>query len=142
MTKLKHIAIATPDPEKTAEFFKNVFDLQEVGCVDNDNAVGYYLSDGSINLAVLKFRNPVVAGSEFGTDYAGIHHIGFQVDDAEATEAKLRQNNSTPRDDINSALNSSMGSGHGGRNVETKYSGPDGIMIDISQTGWVGTDGE
>jgi hypothetical protein len=35
-----------------------------------------------------------------------------------------------------------MGSGHGGRNVETKYSGPDGIMIDISQSGWVGTDGE
>lgn len=142
MTKLKHIAIATPDPDKTAEFFRNVFDMQEVGRVDNDNAVGYYLSDGSINLAVLNFRNPVVAGSEFGTGYAGIHHIGFQVEDAEATEAKLRHNNSTPRDDINSALNSSMGSGHGGRNVETKYSGPDGIMIDISQSGWVGTDGE
>ncbi len=142
MTKLKHIAIATQDPDKTAEFFKNVFDLQEVGRVDNDNAVGYYLSDGSINLAVLNFRNPVVAGSEFGTGYVGIHHIGFQVDDAEATEAKLRENNSTPLNDITSALKSSMGSGHGGRNVEIKYSGPDGIMIDISQSGWVGTDGE
>ena len=142
MTKLKHIAIATQDPDKTAEFFKNVFDLQEVGRVENDIAVGYYLSDGNINLAVLNFLNPVVAGSEFGTTYAGIHHIGFQVDDAEATEAKLRDNNSMPRSEINSALHSSMGSGHGGRNVETKYSGPDGIMIDISQSGWVGTDGD
>ena len=50
MTKLNHIAIATQDPDKTAEFFKNVFDLQEVGRVDSDSAVGYYLSDGNINL--------------------------------------------------------------------------------------------
>jgi hypothetical protein len=29
---------------------------------------------------------------------------------------------------------------HDGRNVETKYSGPDGIMLDIWQAGWVGTE--
>ena len=31
-----------------------------------------------------------------------------------------------------------MGNGHGGRNVALNYSGPDGVMIDISQIGWVG----
>ena len=46
MAKIKHIAIATQDPDKTAGFYKGVFDLQEVGRVDNDNAEGYYLSDG------------------------------------------------------------------------------------------------
>ena len=30
--------------------------------------------------------------------------------------------------------------GRGGRNVETKYGGPDGVMVDVSQAGWVGTD--
>ena len=74
--------------------------------------------------------------------YAGIHHIGFQVDDAEATEVKLKNIGSEPRDEINKALHSAMGSGHGGQNVETKYGGPEGIMIDISQSGWVGTDGD
>jgi hypothetical protein len=24
-------------------------------------------------------------------------------------------------------------------NVEVKYSGPDNVMVDVSQTGWVGT---
>ena len=139
MGKIKHIAIATQDPDKTAEFYKEVFALQMVGRVENENAEGYYLSDGNVNLAILRFKNEVVAGEEFGTEYSGIHHIGFQVDDATAVEAKLRKANYDPRDDINSALKSKMGNGHGGRNVETKYGGPDGVMIDISQGGWVGT---
>src|SRR5262245_26211621 len=31
MVKIKHIAIRTPDPEKTAAFYKEVFGLKEVG---------------------------------------------------------------------------------------------------------------
>ena len=31
MARIKHIAIRTPDPEKTAAFYKAVFDLEEVG---------------------------------------------------------------------------------------------------------------
>ena len=140
MAKIKHIAIATQDPDKTAGFYRDMFDLQEVGKVDGPNAEGYYLSDGNVNLAILKFKNETVAGEEFGTSYSGLHHIGFQVEDAPATDAKLRSANSLPREDINTALHAGMGQGHGGRNVELKYTGPDGIMIDISQTGWVGTD--
>ena len=94
MAKIKHIAIASQDPDKTAKFFKDVFDLKEVGKVDGANATGYYLSDGNVNMAILNFHSEVVAGSEFGTDYAGIHHIGFQVEDAEATESRLKQNDS------------------------------------------------
>ena len=81
MAKLKHIAIATQDPDKTADFYKEVLALQVVGKVDNDNAEGYYLSDGNVNLAILHFKNEIVAGEEFGTEYSGIHHIGFEVED-------------------------------------------------------------
>ena len=38
-------------------------------------------------------------------------------------------------DEVNNALHSAMGSGHGGRNVETKYAGPDGVMIVSSGSG-------
>ncbi len=141
VAKIKHIAIASQHPQKTAEFFKKVFDLEIVGAVDNENTVGYYMSDGNVNLAILQFRNEVIAG-DVGTDYTGIHHIGFEVEDAEATEHRLRKHDSLPMDDINKALHSSMGNGHGGRNVETKFIGPEGMMIDISQTGWIGTDGD
>jgi len=30
MAKIKHIAIATQDPEKTAQFYKEVFGLREI----------------------------------------------------------------------------------------------------------------
>ncbi len=137
MAKLKHIAIATQDPDSVSEFYKTVFDLDEVGRVDSDNAEGYYLTDGNVNVAILRFKSEVVAG-ELGAGYSGIHHIGFQVEDAAATDLALRKANAPPKDEINKTLNSAMGGGHGGRNVETKYSGPDGVMIDISQGGWVG----
>ena len=140
MAKLKHIAIATQEPEETANFYRKVFGLKMVGKVDNDNSEGYYLSDGNINLAILRFKNDTAAGEEFGAGYSGIHHIGFQVDDIASSDAKLKKANSAPMKAINDANSSSMGNGHGGRNVELKYSGPDGVLIDISHRGWVGTE--
>ena len=99
---------------------------------------GYYLSDGNVNIAILKFKNEIVAGDQ-GIEYSGIHHIGFQVDDAELMDSKLKQGNFLPKDDVNKALHSGSHKGGSGKNVETKYTGPDGVMIDISQGGWVGT---
>lgn len=138
MAKLKHIAIATQDPDATAKFYRDVFDLQMVGKVDNDNVEGCYLSDGHINIAILRFKNETVAGEEFGTEYSGIHHIGFQVEDVSGVDAKLRKANSHPMSSINAALGATVENVNGRRNVELKYSGPDGVMIDVSQGGWVG----
>ena len=53
MAKIKHIAIATQDAEKTAKFYMEAFGLREVGKVDSPAASGVYLSDGNINLAIL-----------------------------------------------------------------------------------------
>ncbi len=141
MAKIKHIAIATQDPDETARFYKEVFDLKEVGRVAGENAEGYYLSDGNVNMAILRFKNPVVAG-KLGADYSGIHHIGFQVDDAEASDARLRAAGSLPMNEINDALRPPMDAAPHGPNVESKYDGPDGVMVDISQSGWVGTGGD
>ena len=138
MAKIKHIAIATQDPDETARFYKEVFDLKEVGRVAGENAEGYYLSDGNVNLAILRFKNPVVAGT-LGADYSGIHHIGFQVDDGEAADSRLRAAGSLPMHEINDALRPAMDAAPHGPNVESKYGGPDGVMVDISQSGWVGT---
>ena len=102
--------------------------------------MGYFLSDGNINLAILDFQNDQVAGAEHGKHYSGIHHIGFEVASLEEIAEKMKAANIEPRDDINQALGVGMG-GHQGGNVEVKYAGPDGVIIDVSQTGWVGTRG-
>lgn len=141
MAKIKHIAISTQDPESTAKFYTEVLGLEEVGKVSGENAEGFYLSDGNVNLAILRFKNQVVSG-DFDQTYSGIHHIGFQVDDAESADIRLKSASVYPMKEVNDALHAGMSRGHGGRNVETKYSGPDGVMIDISQGGWVGTDPE
>ena len=138
MPKIKHIAISTQDVDATARFYKEVFGLQEIGKVDSPGATGYYLSDGDINLAILNFKNDAVAGVERGRGYSGIHHIGFQVESLDEIAGKLSAAGSARREDVNQAL----GVGHGARqggNVEVKYSGPDGVMLDVSETGWVGT---
>ena len=43
MAKIKHIALSTQDPDKTARFYIDVFGMKEIGKINNPNASGYYL---------------------------------------------------------------------------------------------------
>jgi glyoxylase I family protein len=140
MPKIKHIAISTQDVDATAKFYIDVFGMKEIAKVNSPGATGYYLSDGDLNLAILHFKSDAVAGVERGAGWSGIHHIGFAVESLEEIADKLAAAGSRPRDDVNQALGVGYGRRHGG-NVEVKYSGPDGVMIDVSETGWVGTSG-
>jgi glyoxylase I family protein len=140
MPKIKHIAISTQDVDATAKFYIDVFGMKEIAKIDSPGARGYYLSDGDLNLAILNFKNDAVAGVERGRGFSGIHHIGFQVDSLEEIALRLAAAGSARRDDVNDAL----GVGHQEKryvNVEVKYSGPDGVMVDVSETGWVGASG-
>jgi catechol 2,3-dioxygenase-like lactoylglutathione lyase family enzyme len=132
MVRIKHIAIRTPDPEKTAAFYKEVFGLKEVG----QARAGCYLSDGYLNLAILK-SNPEGTG-ESPRDvpgYAGIHHLGFMVDDADEICQKLEAAGATPMTD-----RTVVHAGPGPRSYyEIKYRGPDGQEFDVTESGWIGT---
>ena len=137
MAKIRHIAIATQDEEATATFYKEVFGLTQVGKINIPSVAGYFLSDGTINLAILNFKNDQVAGVERGKDWSGIHHIGFEVESVDEIIDKLTAAGSKPREDINHALGLVMGASHG--NAEMRFSGPEGVSFDISQSGWIGT---
>jgi catechol 2,3-dioxygenase-like lactoylglutathione lyase family enzyme len=131
MPKLRHIALHTPDPEATAEFYKRVFEMKEVGKVNSPIAEGYYLSDGDLNVAILKFKDPAAADRHdgLGPNVMGIHHMGFWVEDAETARKRLLEAGAEPRGDIAPAGTSFF---------EEKWKGPDGVMIDISEHGWGG----
>jgi catechol 2,3-dioxygenase-like lactoylglutathione lyase family enzyme len=134
VVKIKHIAIRTPDPEKTAAFYKDVFGLKEVG----QARAGYYLSDGYLNLAILKSRDE--GSDESPRDqagYAGIHHLGFMVDDVDEVCRKLEAAGATPmtgRADVRHAGTSGPRSYY-----EIKYRGPDNQEFDVTESGWIGT---
>ena len=141
MARIRHIAIQTQDEEATKQFYVENFGLQVVKKLDSQRTAGYFLTDGHINLAILRFKNDAIAGTERGKGWSGIHHIGFQVDDLEESIAGLAKSSAAkPRDDINAVLGVGTGgapAGHG--NVEMRYIGPDNVNFDISETGWVGT---
>ena len=135
MPKLRHIAITTPDVEKTARFYIEVFGMKEVGKVDDPGTIGCFLTDGELNLAILKFTNDQAAGVERGKDFFGIHHFGFEVEDLAAIDERLTAAGSRRRHDVEQALG--VVEGERKHNVEVKYTGPDGVMIDVSETGWL-----
>src|SRR5688572_20649756 len=89
MAKLRHIAMQVPDPAKAAEFYMHAFGMHKVGETDWENARGVYLSDGVVNLALLKYKTVEAAGEERGVDYVGIHHIRFWVDDVNKTRKAI-----------------------------------------------------
>ena len=134
MVKIKHIAIRTPDPEKTAAFYKDVFGLKEVG----QARTGYYLSDGHINLAILKSRDQDTGDSSRDVPgYACIHHLGFLVDDVDEVCQKLEAAGAkamTSRTDVGHAATSGPQSYY-----EIKYRGPDNQEFDVTENGWIGT---
>mgnify|MGYP003694042909 CR=1 FL=1 len=141
MPKIKHIALSTQDVDKTAKFYIDVFGMKEIAKIDSPGARGYYLSDGDLNLAILNFKNDAVAGVERGAGWSGIHHIGFQVESLEAITERLNECRiRAPRGHQRGPRRRAR---HGNRygNVEVKYTGPDGVTVDVSETGWVGTSG-
>ncbi len=130
MAKLRHIAIAVPDVERSAQFYEKVFELERVGTTDSDLATGIYLSDGVISLALLNYKTDEAAGKERGKDYVGVHHVGFWVDDLDDMEKTIEKGGGTFFLDLPEAKDSLY--------YEKKYRDPDGIIFDISHNGWVG----
>ena len=86
MAHLRHIAITVNDLEKAAAFYENVFELKRVRAIPN---ILIALTDGVINITLIKYETDEMAGDERGKDFVGLHHVGFIVDDLEATAKKV-----------------------------------------------------
>ncbi len=123
MARIKHIAIRTADPETTAKFYQETFGLTRAGLGKN----GIYLTDGHINLAILK-----------GGGKLGIEHLGFQVDDVEGTLARVASLGGKPL--VERVNVTPTDAAHPQSYYEIKCLGPDDQIIDVSGSGWVGTD--
>ena len=74
-TRLRHIAIIVPDPEKAATFFEQAFGMTRAGTARR----GVYMSDGVMNVALLKTE---------GDEKPGLYHFGMWVDDLDEAEKK------------------------------------------------------
>ena len=133
MARISHIAIGTQDPEKTARFYIDGLGLKQVGRVNSQTAEGYYLSDGHVNLAILKFKYDDPATTEGAVRYTGIHHFGVEVENMSEAWARIEQAGAVHRPYPGTEDMAKRG------NVEIKFKGPDDVTIDLSEHGWLGT---
>ena len=134
MARIKHIALTTTEPAKVAEFYKSAFGLKEL----RRNNGNVFLTDGYIHVAVLKTNGEAAPDmGAHGPHFTGIHHFGFEVDDLDGACDRLegaKGHRLSAKDGVDAAM---AAGGHA--NFEMKWSGPDGVVIDISHTGWEGT---
>jgi len=134
MARIRHIALTTKDPSRTAAFYKEAFGLREVRRSPNG---AVFLTDGHINVAVLNWKDERSADmGAHGPNFSGIHHFGFEVDDLDDASRRIELANGqrlTHKDGVDTVM---AAGGHA--NFEMKWAGPDGVVIDISHTGWEG----
>jgi catechol 2,3-dioxygenase-like lactoylglutathione lyase family enzyme len=128
MAKLRHLAMSVPDPEATAKFYMDAFDMKLVGRTNSPLAKGCYVSDGVITVALLNFKNDDQGPREF----VGLHHLGFWVDDLDDAEKQVEKAGATYL----------MGRPEKGDTrtmfYEEKYKDPNGVIFDITELGWGG----
>jgi methylmalonyl-CoA/ethylmalonyl-CoA epimerase len=135
MARIRHIAIATQDVDGTKRFYIEGLGLKEVGQTNSGLADGVYLSDGHVNIAILNFKDDNVATTEGAPRHTGIHHLGFGVDNMEQAQQQIIAAGATAHlvEEVASANQLRT------NNVEVKFTGPDGVTVDLSEAGWMGT---
>ena len=130
MAKLRHIAIAAKDPDAMAEFYKKAFDFKEIRKSDGPLAYGYHLSDGTLNMAILKFKTDQLGK---GLDYRGIHHFGVLVEDVDEFSKRLESLGAEHYFDRNQM---DQQAGY----FEKKFYGPERVLFDIAEHAWAGAE--
>lgn len=126
MEKLRHIALSVSDPEQAAQFFEQAFGMTRAGRAMR----GWYMTDGVMNVALLNFKDETVPGYAGLKDVRGVIHFGMWVDNLEAAEERVKAAGGTYL----------TGRKETDPNVfyEVKYRTPDGIVFDITESGWKG----
>jgi len=131
MARIQHLAIASQEPEKQAEFFKQVFGFEEIRRLDNPRARGVVLTDGAINISVLYFKQDQI---ERGMGFTGPHHFGVYVEDLEGTANKCLANGAVPYSELPEDANE--------KNYRAKrsdkFKGFENCLFDIADEPWIG----
>jgi methylmalonyl-CoA/ethylmalonyl-CoA epimerase len=128
MAKLRHLAIACKDPDAMAEFYMKAFDFTVARRGDGPLAYGVHLTDGTIDLALLRFKSDQIGK---GMDYTGLHHFGILVEDLDAAAQTVEAQGGKHYIDTTDQT-------PGG--FETKMYGPEGILFDIAEHPWTGAE--
>lgn len=91
MARIVHIAVKVDDLEKSSRFYENVFGFKEVETSKVRDHTSRHLSDGTIDLTLIKYDAEASAESLAAGTGPCIHHIGIEVDDLDKSEAEIKK---------------------------------------------------
>ncbi|MGZ8530263.1 MAG: VOC family protein [Candidatus Binatia bacterium] len=132
--RVGHIGLRCVDADLCGEFYRDVFELQELEKPNGDP--NHYLSDGKVTLAVMPWKISDFAGS--GIERPALDHIGFKVESLTAFKADLEKHapqytvdenrpEKNPEREVRQKLLASCCFG------QYQMSDPDGVLIDVSE---------
>lgn len=121
--RLRHIALSVPDVAAAQKFFEEAFGMTKAGNAQN----GVHMTDGIMNVALLAKDGKIPGLPE---PFYGVMHFGLWVDDLALAEEQVKTAGAThfqgrAPDTPNSYY-------------EVKYRDPNGIVFDITASGWKG----
>jgi lactoylglutathione lyase len=91
MARIVHIAVKVDDLEKATEFYEKSFGFVEVETGQVRDHTSRHLTDGGIDLALIRYDSEDSAESRAAGLGPCIHHFGIEVDDIKQSAADLEK---------------------------------------------------
>ncbi|MFQ5684239.1 MAG: VOC family protein [Candidatus Binatia bacterium] len=91
MSRIVHIALKVDELDKTSEFYEKVFGFSPVETSKVRDHTSCHLSDGTIDLALIKYDSETSAEAKASGQGPCIHHFAIEVEDMERGVADIRK---------------------------------------------------
>ena len=91
MARIVHIALKVDDLDKASKFYEEVFEFSPVGSSQSSGRTRRRLTDGTINLTLLRYDSEESAMAKAAGDGPCIHHFGIEVDDLAKHVSEARE---------------------------------------------------
>jgi len=89
MNRIVHIALKVDDLDRTSEFYEKVFGFEPVETSKVRDHTSRHLSDGAIDLALIKYDSEESAEAKAAGQGPCIHHFAIEVDNVEKYLAEI-----------------------------------------------------
>ncbi len=91
MARIVHIALKVEDLDETSQFYEKVFGFTPIETTKVRDHTSRHLSDGAIDLALIKYDSEESAEAKAAGQGPCIHHFGIEVDDLDRYVAEIRK---------------------------------------------------
>ena len=121
MARIVHIALKVNDLDKSTTFYEEVFGFKQVKTMRNGEHVSRHMTDGAIDLALMKYDSEEAEEATLAGSGPRIHHWGIEVADRAAFAETIKE--------------------HGGQILSKpeanalKFRAPDGTVAEIVTAG-------